>query len=331
MKALIIGAGGQDGPYLGQYLADLGYEVFGAIHPLENHYLAQLRAPDMKLVPFDVMEPTAYIPLITDYMPDEVYYLAGVSSAAGAEASPVAAIQTNYLGLIYLFEALSRYNTYAKVLYASSCFIFGDWPPPQSEITPLIPHNLYSLSKANGHQYIQVQRRRKDFYTCNAILFNHESIWRPASYLTRKVSCAAATKTQISLGNLEATRDWGWAGDHIRAMHLLLQQEGRGLDACIGTGTGSTVEEWLDACFGYVGVDWRSAQPPLVAHLNGSVWRPSDHFIADPSLVNGLGWLPSVNLSTLAKMMVEADIERKRGFNTEMMVEYERATWPLHR
>jgi len=315
--------GGQDGPYLANHLHGQGYEVWGTVHPLEDSSLTSIRAPNLHILPTDVADPISLRRTLVKVNPDEIYALAAVSSPAAAESHPVFSLQSSVDSILLLLEWMREVNPKSRLFYASSAAIFGSEPPPQSELTPRVPGSFYGLIKATCHDMVRIYRERYGLYCVNGILFNHESVWRPSSYVTRKITMAAARvakegKGELVLGDLSAIRDWGYAGDFARAMCLLLWPD-EPRDVVIGTGHGHTIADLLRIAFNLVGKDYRDH-----VKTESSLMRPSDTLIADPALLSSeLDWQTEVFLPELIWHMISADLDRLHGRSEQQIAEAE--------
>ena len=313
-RALITGIGGQDGALLSQLLLAEGYEVFGVVRRDPAAYEANLApvAGRIGLVEANLLDQASLARALRDVRPHEVYNLAAPSFVPRSWDEPVLTAEFAAVGATSLLEAVREADGRIRVYQASSSEIFGEpGETPQTEQTPLCPLTPYGVAKAYAHFIAGSYRRRYGMFTCCGILYNHESPLRPPDFLPRKVARAAAAislgrERELVLGDLSARRDWGYAGDYVRAMWLMLQQDEPG-DYVVATGVSHSVEELVAAAFETVGLDWR------------------DHVRSDPSLVRGaaelhrlvgdatkarrvLGWEPEVSFSELVRLLVEADL-----------------------
>lgn len=271
----------------------------------------------VKLVSGDLTDLSSLIRVLEQTQPDEIYNLAAHSFVGESFQSPLATSQIDALGPMNLFEAVRMMLPHAKVYQASSSEMFGKVVEiPQRESTPFYPRSPYGISKVFAHYSAINYRESYDLFICNGILFNHESPRRGEEFVTRKISCGVAKihlglAKEIALGNLNAERDWGFAGDYVEAMWLMLQQRAPE-DFCIGTGETHTVRDVLDSAFSLIGVkDWT----PYV-RIDPAFYRPAevDTLVADPSKAREkLNWKPRVNFHELVTMMVQADIDSLRS------------------
>lgn len=313
--ALITGITGQDGSYLAEFLLERGYTVVGVVRRTSHdsyerigHLLDRIR-----IVPADLLDQHSLTMVIRDVKPDEIYNLAAQSFVPTSWSQPVLTGEFTALGVTRILEAIRLAHPAARFYQASSSEMFGKAQRvPQDETTPFYPRSPYGVAKVYGHWITVNYRESYGLYAVSGILFNHESPRRGLEFVTRRVSDGVARiklglATELKLGNLEARRDWGYAGDYVRAMWLMLQQPEPD-DYVVGTGRTHSVRELVELAFGHVGLDWRryvKVDPALV--------RPAevDVLQADPSKAKRvLGWEPTVSFEELVAMMVEADLER---------------------
>jgi GDPmannose 4,6-dehydratase len=318
-RALITGIAGQDGSYLAELLLEKGYDVAGIVRGSPHAAYANLTAirDDVTLIQADLLDQIALLDAISKAEPDELYNLAATSFVPASWRQPVMTAQFTAVGVTFMLEAVRIVNPTLHVYQASTSEIFGaTTEAPQSEATPFRPHNPYGVAKLYGHLMVSTYRERYDMHASSGILFNHESPRRPAEFVTRKVTrTAAAIKLglaeQLRLGDLDATRDWSYAGDVVEAMWLMLQQP-RGDDYVVCSGVSRTVRELVATAFEAAEVvDWERyvlVDPELV--------RPPDPvpLVGDPSKAHErLGWEPRTSFSDLIGMMVEADLRELKG------------------
>ena len=314
-RALITGITGQDGSYLAELLLEQGYEVFGVIRRLSapNWWRIEHLKDRITLCPGDLLDQLSIIRLLGEIKPDEFYNLAAMSFVPASWDTPLLTGEFNAQGVTRVLEAIRTVNPKIKFYQASSSEMFGKVREiPQTELTPFYPRSPYGVSKVFGH-YITVNYRESyDLFAVSGILFNHESPRRGLEFVSRKVTDGVARiklglTDSLSLGNLDAQRDWGFAGDYVRAMWLMLQQPAAE-DFVIATGISHSVRELVEIAFGRVGLAWQThvkTDPKLL--------RPAevDHLVGDPSKAKRvLGWTPSVDFRHLVEMMVDADLER---------------------
>jgi len=328
--ALITGITGQDGTYLAEHLLSLDYRVYGLIRGQANpkRQLIETLLPDVRIVEGDLLDQTSLINAIQRVEPDEIYNLAAVSFVPVSWNQPELTGEVTGLGVLRMLEAIrvvegasaSRPAPLAagriRFYQASSSEMFGKVAvTPQNEQTPFYPRSPYGVAKVYGH-YITVNYRESyGIFACNGILFNHESPRRGPEFVTRKISRAAARiklgkQKELVLGNLDARRDWGFAGDYVKAMHLMLQQAEPD-DYVVGTGEAHQVREFVDLAFRHVGLRWQD-----YLRSDSQFSRPAevDHLTADATKARQkLGWRPTVSFEELVQMMVEADLRAEAG------------------
>jgi GDPmannose 4,6-dehydratase len=310
MVALITGLTGQDGYYLARHLHQLGAEVWGMSRadtlPQELDFA--------RLVPIaDYTDQKHLERAIAAANPDEIYHLAAQSSVAASWEDPVATIDITGLGTLRLLEAVRSVTPTARVFVASSSEIFGDpVRAPQDEQTAIRPTSPYGAAKAFAHHVAAIYRQRYDFFIAIGILYNHESPRRAPSFVTQKivqgaVAIARGQQAELRLGNLDALRDWGFAGDYVRAMHLMLQQPEPD-DYVVATGETHSVRDWCKFAFARVGLDYRE-----YVVRDQQFWRPAEAvpLVGDPTKARQvLGWSATTLLSDLVAIMVEAELSR---------------------
>jgi GDPmannose 4,6-dehydratase len=319
MNALIIGVNGQDGSYLAELLLEKGYHVTGwvpAAAPVSYENIAHLLDGDrcprpMPIVAGDLSDQSSLMGTLEETRPDEIYNLASPSFPAGSWSAPVQAGDIAGLGVTRLLESMRRITPKARFYQASSSEIFGSPDQaPQNEQTPFHPRNPYGIAKLYAHWTVVRYRERYNLHACCGILYNHESPRRGVEFVTRKISHSAARiklglQKKLYLGDLDARRDWGFAGDHVRAMWAMLQHEPD--DYVIGTGQTHSVREFCEQAFAYLDLDYRDyvvRDPALV--------RPPEtsQLVADPSKARRqLGWQPTVSFEELVRMMVREDLD----------------------
>jgi GDPmannose 4,6-dehydratase len=321
-RALITGITGQDGRFLAEHLNDNGYEVFGLIKGQHNPRgeLIEQELPFVELVPGDLQDLPSLVAAIEYAQPDEVYNLGAISFVALSFKQAELTANVTGLGVLRMLEAIRMVggrNNPIKFYQASSSEMFGRVrETPQTEQTPFHPRSPYGVAKVFGHDITVNYREAYDLFACSGILFNHESERRGLEFVTRKITNAVARiklgiQSELSLGNLDAKRDWGYAGDYVRAMHSMLQQDEPG-DFVIATGETHSVREFVDAAFRHGGIDdWE----PLVKK-DERFFRPSevDLLVGDASKARDeLGWEPTVSFEQLVKIMVEHDLEVEKA------------------
>jgi GDPmannose 4,6-dehydratase len=316
-RALITGITGQDGSYLTELLLKEGYEVIGIVRRSSAPNLSRIEhvLDRITLRPADLLDQLSLIRVIADTQPHEIYNLAAMSFVPASWDQPMLTGEYNAQGVTRVLEAIRQVDPAIRLYQASSSEMFGKVREvPQTELTPFYPRSPYGVSKVFGH-YITVNYRESyGLYACSGILFNHESPRRGLEFVTRKVSDGVARiklglAESLALGNLDARRDWGFAGDYVRAMWLMLQQPEPD-DYVVATGVAHSVRDLVETAFGCVGLRWQDhvvTEPRLL--------RPAEveHLIGDPAKARRtLGWEPEVDFQGLVRMMVEADLKRLR-------------------
>jgi len=314
-RALITGITGQDGSYLAELLLEQGYEVFGLVRRLsaENYWRIDHVRDRLTLIPGDLLDQLSLIRVIEKVRPTELYNLAAMSFVPASWEQPLLTGEFNSQGVTRVLEAVRVVDRSIRFYQASSSEMFGKVREvPQTETTPFYPRSPYGVSKVYAH-YITVNYRESyDLFAVSGILFNHESPRRGLEFVTRKVTDGVARiklgkAKDLRLGNLNAHRDWGFAGDYVRAMWMMLQQPTAD-DYVIASGESHSVQDLVEIAFSHVGLDWKEFVREDPAFL-----RPAevDHLIGDPSKAKSqFGWKPSVDFAGLVKMMVDADVER---------------------
>ena len=314
-RAVITGITGQDGSYLAELLLEKGYEVVGVVRRTSaaNLWRIEHLLDRITLKPADLLDQLSIIRLLQEVKPNELYNLAAMSFVPASWDQPMLTGEFNAQGVTRVLEAVRHVDQSIRLYQASSSEMFGKVREvPQTELTPFYPRSPYGVSKVFGH-YITVNYRESyGLFACSGILFNHESPRRGLEFVTRKVTDGVARiklglADSLSLGNLDAQRDWGFAGDYVRAMWLMLQQA-HADDYVIATGVSHSVRNLVETAFGRVGLDWQKH-----VRLDPNLIRPSevDRLIGDASKArNVLGWTPSVPFRELVNMMVDADLER---------------------
>jgi GDPmannose 4,6-dehydratase len=317
-RALITGITGQDGSYLAELLLEKGYDVFGVIRRLSapNVWRIQHLLPRITLLQGDLLDQLSLIKAVDVAQPDEFYNLAAMSFVPSSWDQPMLTGEYNAQGVTRALEAVRSVNKKIRFYQASSSEMYGRVREvPQTEMTPFYPRSPYGVSKVFGH-YITVNYRESyDLFACSGILFNHESPRRGIEFVTRKVTDGVARiklglEKKLMLGNRDASRDWGFSGDYVRAMWLMLQQD-RPDDYVVATGEAHSVQELVEVAFARVGLNWQDH-----VGIDQRYLRPAevDHLIGDPGKAKkDLGWEPTVDFKGLVHMMVDADIERLKS------------------
>ncbi len=317
-RALITGITGQDGSYLAELLLDKGYEVFGVVRRLSapNVWRIQHLLDKVTLLQADMLDQLSLIKAVDVSQPDEFYNLAAMSFVPASWDQPMLTGEFNAQGVTRALEAVRSVNPKIRFYQASSSEMYGRVREvPQTELTPFYPRSPYGCTKVYGH-YITVNYRESyDLFAVSGILFNHESPRRGIEFVTRKVTDGVARivlglSDSLKLGNLDARRDWGFSGDYVNAMWLMLQQE-QPDDYVIATGTAHSVRDLVEAAFTHVGLDWNK-----YVGIDPRFIRPAevDLLVGDPSKAKKeLGWEPAVDFKQLIAMMVDADLARLKA------------------
>jgi len=316
--ALITGITGQDGSYLAELLLEKGYRVVGVVRRSSTTPYERIShlVDKVELISADLLDQTSLTDAVHEYQPDEIYNLAAQSFVQTSWNQPVLTGEFTALGVTRVLEAMKKAAPKARFYQASSSEMFGKViESPQRESTPFYPRSPYGVAKVYGHWITVNYRGSFGLYAVSGILFNHESPRRGLEFVTRKVTDAAARiklglASEVRLGNLDSRRDWGFAGDYVEAMWLMLQEDEPD-DYVIGTGHTCSVRDLCDAAFARVGLDYRD-----YVKQDPRFFRPAevDLLVADPSKAKAkLGWVPKVTFEQLVHMMVDADLERHRG------------------
>jgi len=314
-RAVITGITGQDGSYLAELLLEQGYHVTGVVRRSSSPNLWRIEhlLDRIQLRPADLLDQLSLMRIIDDVKPHEFYNLAAMSFVPASWDQPLLTGEFNAMGVTRMLEAIRQVDPSIRIYQASSSEMYGRVREvPQTELTPFYPRSPYGVSKVFGH-YITVNYRESyGLFAVSGILFNHESPRRGLEFVTRKVTHGVAAiklglTDHLSLGNLDAGRDWGFAGDYVRAMWLMMQQD-EADDYVIATGESHSVQELVEIAFGHAGLDWQKYVKEDPAFL-----RPAevDHLIGDYSKAKAnLGWEPRTSFEELVKLMVDADLER---------------------
>ena len=325
-RAVITGITGQDGSYLADLLLEKGYEVVGVTRRLSapNRERIEHLGGRVDLREADLLDPMSLLNLVDEVRPHELYNLAAMSFVPASWKQPLLTAEYNALGVTRILDAIRRVDASIRFYQASSSEMFGKArETPQTEETPFHPRSPYGAAKAFAH-YITVNYRESyGLFAVSGILFNHESPRRGLEFVSRKVTDGVARirlglADHLSLGNLSAHRDWGFAGDYVRAMWAMLQQDAPS-DYVIATGVSRSVGELVESAFGHAGLDWRQH-----VRTDPGLLRPAevDHLIGDASRARAeLGWSPAVGFKRLIGMMVDADLARHRAGSPALAVE----------
>lgn len=323
--ALVTGITGQDGSYLAEFLLSKGYHVVGMVRRASTEKLPRIEhiRNDVEIRQADLLDQTSLISLIKEVKPVEVYNLAAQSFVPASWEQPVLTSEFTAIGVTKVLEAIRLIDPSIKFYQASSSEMFGKVQEvPQTEVTPLYPRSPYGVAKCYGHYMTINYRESYNIFAVSGILFNHESPRRGLEFVTRKITDGVAKiklglEKELRMGNLDAKRDWGFAGDYIKAMWLMLQQQVAD-DYVISTGEAHSVKEFIEIAFSHVGLEWGK-----YVKLDQKFIRPAevDLLIGDCSKAkNKLGWQPEVSFNELVTMMVDSDLERldrdKRGLKS---------------
>ena len=314
-RALITGITGQDGSYLADLLLEKDYEVFGMVRraSTENFDRIEHLVGRVNLVQGDLLDPASLLAVLEDTSPQEVYNLAAQSFVPTSWNQPVLTAEFTAVGVTRLLEAIRRVDPSIRFYQASSSEMFGKVREvPQNELTPFYPRSPYGVAKAYGHFITVNYRESYGLFAVSGILFNHESPRRGLEFVTRKISDGVARiklglAEELRLGNLDAERDWGFAGDYVDAMWRMLQRDEPD-DYLVATGETHSVREFAEIAFGHVGLDWEQ-----YVKTDPEFLRPAevDQLVGDPAKAKSdLGWEPRHSFRELVEMMVDADLER---------------------
>jgi GDPmannose 4,6-dehydratase len=313
-KALITGVTGQDGSYLAEFLLEQGYEVIGMVRrtsTINFHRISHIQEK-MTIVPGDLLDEISLIHILEEHRPNEIYNLAAQSFVQTSWNQPVFTGEVTALGVTRILDAIRLIDPKIRFYQASSSEMFGKVVEvPQRETTPFYPRSPYGVAKVYGHWITINYRESYDLHATSGILFNHESPRRGLEFVTRKITHHVAKiklglTNEVRLGNLDSRRDWGFAGDYVKAMWLMLQQD-KPDDFVIATSETHSIEEFLDEAFGYVNLDWHD-----YVIQDERFMRPAevDLLVGDASKAGlVLGWEPTITFSQLVRMMVDADIK----------------------
>jgi GDPmannose 4,6-dehydratase len=315
-RVLITGVTGQDGSYLAELLLAKGYEVHGVVRRSSSiarsriDHLESDHLDNLHLHYGDLGDPLGLVRIIDRYGPDEVYNLAAQSHVAISFQQPEYTGDVTGVGVMRVLEAMRVAGSPARFYQASSSELYGSTPPPQNETTPFHPRSPYAVAKLYAYWATVNYRESYDMYACNGILFNHESPRRGENFVTRKITRGVADivhgrAAELRLGNLDARRDWGFAGDYVEAMWLMLQQDTPD-DYVIATGEAHSVREFCEVAFGHVDLDWEQ-----YVVVDPEFFRPAevDYLLGDPSKAERqLSWKPRTSFEDLVTMMLDADL-----------------------
>ena len=314
-RALITGVAGQDGTYLTELLLGKGYEVHGVAGPYPGTFAETVAANPGRVFSLeaDLTDMDSLLAAVEASRPDEVYNFAAQSSVGDSWRDAIATTEVNAVGVLRILEALRQLSPGARFFQAASAEMFGEAPEmPQRETTPLHPRSPYAASKTYAFHIVGSYRDSYRMHASNGIMFNHESPLRGTQFVTRKITdgavrCKLGLASELRLGNLDAKRDWGFAGDYVEAMWLMLQQDAPD-DYVVATGEVHTVRDFCEAAFGRLGLDYKE-----FVVVDPEFFRPVDIniFYGDSTKARTvLGWEPKIGFTKIVEMMVDADMER---------------------
>ena len=339
-KAIVTGISGQDGAYLAQHLLSIGYKVFGAVRRSSRsaEILPRLKylgiEKDVELIDFELSELTNIIRVVKKVQPDEVYNLGGQSFVGSSWEQSLTTSDINAIAVLRLLEAIREYSPDTRFYQASTSEMFGATSPPQSESTPFYPRSPYGVSKLFGHWITKNYRESHGLKACSGILFNHESPIRGQEFVTRKISLSLARvvlgkQDVIKLGNLSAQRDWGFAGDYVKGMHLMTTAENLN-DYVLASGETHSIREFASIAAGFLGINlaWEGEgldekgidkkTNKCVISVDPKFFRPAevDLLLGDPTKAeNDLGWKRTVEFKSLVEMMASSDYDAVKKDN----------------
>ncbi len=318
-RALITGIGGQDGSYLAELLLEHDYDVYGVVRRPTSEPYPNLEAirDRVELIQADLLDQLSLVDALKTSEPHEIYHLAAPSFVPMSWRQPVLTAEFAAVGATTILEAIRAVDTEIRFYQASSSEIFGEpVEVPQTEATPLAPLSPYGVAKAYGHFITRSYRRQYGLHATSGILYNHESPRRPLDFVPRKIANAAARirlglQADLWLGNLEGSRDWGYAADYVRAMWMMVQQDEPG-EYVVASGETHTVEELVSIAFEHVDLDWRE-----YVHVDESLQRGRAELaqlVGDASKAqSNLGWEPTIEFADLVRLLVDADLARARA------------------
>jgi GDPmannose 4,6-dehydratase len=323
-RALITGITGQDGSYLAEFLLDKGYEVFGIVRRASTFNDERIRhlLQDIEIIDADLIDMSSCMQALSRSKPDEVYNLAAMSFVAASFQQPIATAEYTGVSVTRILEAVRQTERPIRFYQASTSEMFGKvQATPQDEQTPFYPRSPYGVAKLYGHWSTVNYRESYDMHACSGILFNHESPRRGLEFVTRKISHGVARislglQDKLVLGNMDAQRDWGFAGDYVEAMWQILQQD-TPEDYVIATGASHSVREFVNAAFAYVGIDdWSH-----YVEIDPRLFRPAEveYLLGDATKAQQkLGWTPKTTFEELVHMMVESDLQKNSQLKPEV-------------
>ena len=314
---LITGVTGQDGSFLAEFLLNKGYEVHGMMRRGAVDTIKNIEGIKNKITLHygDLQNSNPFCGIIYDIQPDEIYNLAAQSDVRISFDIPEYTFDITAVGVIRLLEAVKMFSPRSKIYQASSSEMYGDFPPPQDERTPMIPQSPYGIAKYAAYRLIQTYREGQGLFACNGILFNHESERRGDNFVTQKIvkgllDCKMGLKKEFYLGNLNAKRDWGYAKDYVEVMWLMLQKESPD-DYVIGTGYVYSITDFLKEAATCIKINWEDC-----VRIDRDLYRPNEvnYLLADPRKAKEvLGWESKTSFRELVKIMVDSEINRRGG------------------
>ena len=317
-KALITGITGQDGSYLAEFLLEKGYQVYGMVRRSSGHNLERIDhiVDQVELISADLLDQGSMTAILRQIQPDEVYNLAAQSFVTASWSQPILTGEATGLGAARLLEAIRVSGVQTRFFQASSSEMFGYTPEvPQRETTYFYPRSPYGVAKLYAHWITINYRESYNMFACCGISFNHESPRRGVEFVTRKITHAAARiklglQKKLQLGNLDAKRDWGFAGDYVKGMWLMLQQD-KPEEYVLATGETHSVQEFVEAAFAHLKMNWKD-----YTSVNTDLLRPAEIHVllGDPSKARkSLGWVPETSFEGLVKLMVDADLKQAQA------------------
>jgi GDPmannose 4,6-dehydratase len=315
--AFITGITGQDGSFLAEFLLNRGYEVHGLMRRGALDTTKNINDIKDKLILHygDLQNSNPLGGIIYEIQPDEIYNLAAQSDVRISFDIPEYTFDITAVGVIRLLEAVKMFSPMSKIYQASSSEMYGDYPPPQNERTPMIPQSPYGIAKYAAYRLIQTYREGQGLFACNGILFNHESERRGENFVTQKIvkgllDCKMGLKKDFYLGNINAKRDWGYAKDYVEVMWLMLQQD-KADDYVIGTGVGHSITDFLKEVATCITINWED-----YVRIDRDLYRPNEvnYLLADPRKAKEvLGWEAKTSFKELVQIMVNSEINRRGG------------------
>jgi len=318
VTVLITGITGQDGSYMAELLLSKGYRVVGVVRNIKDSIalLAPGLVNNVELVSWDMFDQHLMVEMIEEYRPNEIYNFAGYSSGSGMFDDAISMGEINGLAISRILDAIRKVDSSIRFCQASSSEMFGNaYSSPQSEDTPFRPRTPYGAAKLYAHSMIRIYRQHYGLFGCSAILFNHESPRRGLNFVTRKITHEAAKiklglSSTLYLGNLDAYRDWGFAGDYVRAMWLMLQHTAAD-DYVVSAGKTYSVRNLCEIAFSYLGLNYND-----YVQVNKEIYRPNEkiQLVGDSTKIRRtLNWLPEIEFEEMVKLMVNADLELLRN------------------